>query len=104
MEIILYYIASQVCIRVPRRGHTMRAVYLIGIGQTAVSKNGGVRGRYLVADAIEQAIYHAGIDPADIGMLVVGNMMSGILAQQQQLGALCSDVAGLSRLEAAPGG
>ena len=79
----------------------MRAVYLIGIGQTAVSKNGGVRGRYLVADAIEQAIYHAGIDPADIGMLVVGNMMSGILAQQQQLGALCADVAGLRGIEAA---
>ncbi len=79
----------------------MRAVYLIGIGQTAVSKNGGVRGRYLVADAIEQAIYHAGIDPADIGMLVVGNMMSGILAQQRQLGALCADVAGLRGTEAA---
>src|SRR6266446_7658940 len=61
----------------------MRDVYLIGIGQTAVSKNGGVRGRYLAADAIAQAIRHAGIDPADIGMLVVGNMMSGILAQQQ---------------------
>jgi acetyl-CoA C-acetyltransferase len=79
----------------------MRAVYLIGIGQTAVSKHGGVRGRYLVADAIEQAIYHAGIDPADSGMLVVGNMMSGILAQQQQLGALCADVAGLRGIEAA---
>jgi len=79
----------------------MREVYLIGIGQTAVSKSGGVRGRYLAADAIEQAIYHAGIDPADIGMLVVGNMMSGILAQQQQLGALCADVAGLRGIEAA---
>jgi acetyl-CoA C-acetyltransferase len=79
----------------------MRDVYLIGIGQTAVSKNGGVRGRYLVADAIAQAISHAGIDPADIGMLVVGNMMSGILAQQQQLGALCADVAGLRGIEAA---
>jgi len=79
----------------------MRHVYLIGIGQTAVSKNGGVRGRYLAADAIEQAIHHAGVDPADIGMLVVGNMMSGILAQQQQLGALCADVAGLRGIEAA---
>ncbi len=79
----------------------MRDVYLIGIGQTAVSKNGGVRGRYLVADAIEQAIYHAGIAPSDIGMLVVGNMMSGILAQQQQLGALFADVAGLRGIEAA---
>src|SRR2546429_8697963 len=44
---------------------------------------------------------HAGIAPADIGMLVVGNMMSGILAQQQQLGALFADVAGLRGIEAA---
>src|SRR5229473_356468 len=58
-------------------------------------------GHYLVADAIAQAIAHAGIDPADIGMLVVGNMMSGMLAQQQQLGALCADVAGLRGIEAA---
>jgi acetyl-CoA C-acetyltransferase len=101
METILYYSAIQGCTWVHKRGHTMRDVYLIGIGQTAVSKNGGVRGRYLVADAIEQAIDHAGIDPADIGMLVVGNMMSGILAQQQQLGALCADVAGLRGIEAA---
>jgi len=34
-------------------------------------------------------------------MLVVGNMMSGLLAQQQQLGALCADVAGLRGIEAA---
>src|SRR5215470_7157078 len=79
----------------------MRSVYLIGIGQTPVSKHGGVRGRYLAAEAIAQAIQHAGIDPADIGMLVVGNMMSGILAQQQQLGALYADVAGLRGVEAA---
>jgi acetyl-CoA C-acetyltransferase len=79
----------------------MRSVYLIGVGQTPVSKHGGVRGRYLVAEAIGQAIQHAGIDPADIGMLVVGNMMSGLLAQQQQLGALCADVAGLRGIEAA---
>ena len=57
----------------------MRAVYLIGIGQTRVQEQWGRS--LFVADAIEQAIYHAGIDPADIGMLVVGNMMSGILAQ-----------------------
>lgn len=40
----------------------MSAVYLIGGGQMAMSKNGGVRRRYSVADAIEQAIYHAGIN------------------------------------------
>src|SRR5262245_41899595 len=78
-----------------RRGHTMRDMYLIGIGQTAVSKHSAARGRYLMANAIVQAIAHAGIDPAEIGMLAVGNMLSGILAQQQQFGALYTDVAGL---------
>ena len=60
METILYYSARQGCTWVHKKGHTMRDVYLIGIGQTAVSKNGGVRGRYLVADAIAQAMSHAG--------------------------------------------
>src|SRR5215831_400064 len=41
-----------------------RAVYLIGIGHTAVSKKDGVCGRHLVADAIAQAIHRAGLDPS----------------------------------------
>jgi acetyl-CoA acetyltransferase len=73
----------------------MREVYLIGIGQTAVAKHRAVRGRYLLAEAITQAIAHADIAPAEIGMLVGGNMTAGILAQQQQLGALSADVAAL---------
>jgi acetyl-CoA C-acetyltransferase len=79
----------------------MRDVYLIGIGQTKTTKNAGIRGRYLAADAIEQALKSAGVDRDRISMLVTGNMMSGILTQQQQLGALVADAAGLRGIEAA---
>lgn len=79
----------------------MRDVYLIGCGQTAVTSRQGFIGRQLAAQAIKQAIECAQIDPAEVGMLVMGNMMSGILSDQQQLGALCADEAGLRGVEAA---
>ena len=79
----------------------MRDVYLIGIGQTKVNKLAGIRGRYLAADAIEQALNSAGLERERISMLVTGNMMSGMLTQQQQLGALVADAAGLRGIEAA---
>ena len=79
----------------------MQDVYLIGIGQTKISKNAGVRGRYLSAEAVAQALEHAGIEKDRIGMMVTGNMMSGILTQQQQLGALTADACGMRGIEAA---
>ena len=79
----------------------MRDVYLIGIGQTDVTKDGVVRGRYIAKAAIEKALAHAGLGTDEIQMLVVGNMMSGILAKQQQMGALIADVAGMRGIEAA---
>ncbi len=79
----------------------MRDVYLVGVGQTKISKDSGVRGRYLAAEAISQAVAHAGVDRNRISMLVTGNMMSGILAKQQQLGALVADAAELRGIEAA---
>ncbi len=79
----------------------MRDVYLIGIGQTKITKNAGIRGRYMAAEAIGKAIDHAGIERKQLGMLITGNMTAGRLAQQQQLGALIADVAGLRGIEAA---
>ena len=79
----------------------MRDVYLVGVGQTKISKEAGIRGRYLASEAIAQALQTSGMDKKDISMLVVGNMMSGILANQQQMGALIADVAGLRGIEAA---
>lgn len=78
----------------------MRDVYLIGIGQTPITKNRGIRGRYMAAEAIDKAIEHAGIDRKQIDMLVTGNMTSGILAHQTQMGALIAEYAGLRGVEA----
>ncbi|MBR9909711.1 MAG: thiolase domain-containing protein [Gammaproteobacteria bacterium] len=79
----------------------MNNVYIIGVGQTKVCKSEGTRGRYLAKEAITKALTSSGLDPSRIGMLVNGNMMSGILSNQQQLGALHADVAGLRGIEAA---
>lgn len=79
----------------------MRDVYLIGVGQTKMTKNAGIRGRYMAKEAIDKAIENAGIDRNLISMLVVGNMTGGRLTRQQQLGALYADVVGLRGIEAA---
>lgn len=78
----------------------MRDVYLIGVGQTKITKNTGIRGRYMAVEAIDKAIGHAGIERKQIGTLIVGNMSAGRLADQQQLGALIADHAGLRGIEA----
>lgn len=78
----------------------MRKVYVIGIGQTPVTKGKELRGRYMARDAIGQAIDSARVEPSDISALYVGNMMAGILGNQQQLGPLYADAAGLRGCEA----
>jgi acetyl-CoA C-acetyltransferase len=79
----------------------MRKVYVVGVGQVPVSKQGQERGRYMAARAITAALGEARLEPREVTALIVGNMMSGMLAQQQQLGALFADVAGLRGVEAA---
>ena len=78
----------------------MRDVFIAGVGQTAVTKDPHSRGRYLGAAAVKAALADAGIEPAKIGALYVGNMLSGILAQQAQLGGLIADYTGLVGTEA----
>ena len=79
----------------------MRDVYLIGSGQTKVTKNSGILGHYMAAEAIDKAIDNAGIERNQVGMLLTGNMCSSRLSNQQQLGALVADTAGLRGIEAA---
>lgn len=78
----------------------MREVYIIGIGQTPVSKGGQERGRYLGRRAINDAVETASIEKSELSALYVGNMMAGLLGKQKQLGALYADVAGLRGIEA----
>ena len=79
----------------------MRDVFVIGVGQTAVHKDGDVRGRYLGAQAVRDALADANLPAAEVRALYVGNMMAGLLARQQQIGGLVADYAGLIGVEAA---
>jgi len=81
-----------------RRG--LREVFIAGVGQTPVNKQHDVRGRYLGATAVKAALGDAGIEPSAVGALFIGNMLSGILANQQQLGGLIADYTGLNGIEA----
>jgi acetyl-CoA C-acetyltransferase len=78
----------------------LRDVFIAGVGQTPITKDLESRGRYLGAAAVKAAIADAGLAPGRIGALYVGNMLSGILAQQQQLGGLIADYTGLAGIEA----
>ena len=78
----------------------MRDVFIAGVGQTPVTKDHRTRGRYLAAAAVQAALADASIDRERVGALYVGNMLSGVLANQQQLGALVADHAGLAGIEA----
>ena len=78
----------------------MRDVFIVGVSQTPVNKDAEVRDRYLGAAALKAALDDAGVAPERIGALYAGNMMSGTLARQQQLGALLADYAGLAGVEA----
>ncbi len=75
-------------------------MFIAGVGQTAVTRDTQSRGRYLGAAAVKAALADAGIGSERIGALYVGNMLSGILAQQQQLGGLIADYTGLAGIEA----
>jgi acetyl-CoA C-acetyltransferase len=76
----------------------MRDVSIIGIGQTPVDEHWGKALRHLAADAVLAAMRDAGIDRADA--LYVGNMLSGVIAGQEHLGALIADFVGLRGIEA----
>lgn len=76
----------------------MRDVSIIGIGQTKVGEHWDTSLRHLALEAILAALGDAGVEQVD--MLLVGNMLSGELADQEHLGALVADFAGLRGIEA----
>lgn len=79
----------------------MNAVHIIGVGQVPVRKDTHTLGRALAAEAVALALDDAALGDDQPSALFVGNMMSGILCDQQQLGALIADEAGLRGVEAA---
>jgi len=77
-----------------------RDVYIIGVGQTPVTRDGATPGRDLAASAVRQALANAGIDDDAVDVLFVGNMTGAVLDHQQQMGGLVADYAGLAGIEA----
>jgi acetyl-CoA C-acetyltransferase len=77
----------------------VRDVFIAGCGETPVMKQSTDDLRQLGATAVRAAIQNSGIEAPTA--LYVGNMLSGMLSGQQQLGALIAHSAGLHGIEAA---
>lgn len=76
----------------------MRGVAIVGIGQTKVGEHWNISLRHLALQAIQAALADTAVKHVDA--LYVGNMLSGELVGQENLGALIADFAGLRGIEA----
>ena len=76
----------------------MRKVVIIGVGQTRVKEHWEHPIRHLAVEALIHAMCDAG--RYEVDSLYVGNMLSGPLSEQEHLGALIADYAGMTGIEA----
>jgi acetyl-CoA C-acetyltransferase len=76
----------------------MHEVAIIGIGQTPIGEHWELSLRELAGQAIQAAMQDA--DKTSVDGLFVGNMLSGLLTRQENLGVLIADWAGLKHIEA----
>src|SRR5512136_1085748 len=75
----------------------MRSVSIIGVGCTKFGERWDSSLRDMVVEAGVMAIEDAGIVGDQIDALFVGNMSAGRFVEQEHIGALIADCAGLSR-------
>src|SRR3989304_5144462 len=91
----------------------MREIAILGIGQTPISEHWEKSLRAIAGEAVLAALADAGRERADgpalpqggasrsaVEGLFVGNMLSGLLNRQENLGALIADWVGLRGTEA----
>jgi acetyl-CoA C-acetyltransferase len=76
----------------------MREIAIIGIGQTSVDEHWGKSLKELAGQAIFTAMADAQRDTVE--SIYIGNMLSGILSKQENIGGLISDWIGLPGIEA----
>lgn len=76
----------------------MRDVYIVGLGATQVKEHWSLSLRELGSNAILAALADAKLEGAE--SLYVGNMLSGQVAGQENLGTLLADETGLLPIEA----
>jgi len=70
-------------------------IAVLGVGITKFGELWGLSPRFLVKEAVSQALAETKLDLAEIEALYVGNMLSGILGGQENLGALFAEELGL---------
>ena len=71
-------------------------IAVLGVGTTKFGELWGVSPRALVREAVKEALIDANLKLANIEALYVGNMLSGILGRQENLGALFAEELGIS--------
>lgn len=76
-------------------------MFVAGSGMVHVTRKQGATLADMGGRAIAAALRDAGLNPSVPGALYVGNMLSGILSDQQHLGPLLANAAGLGPVEAA---
>lgn len=79
----------------------MRDVAILGIGQTPIAEHWDKSIRHLAGEAVAAALADANVEAANLDALYVGNMLSGPLNGQENLGALVADWVGARGVEAA---
>lgn len=75
------------------KAHQKPGIYITGIGQLKVEKDSQLSIREMGAKAVKLAMQDAGIERADA--IYLGNMLSGIMSHQQQLGPIVANEAGM---------
>ncbi len=76
----------------------MQKVSIIGVGQTAVGEHWELSLRHLGLHAMQAALTDSGLESVDA--IVVGNALGGLISNQDHLGALMADFAGMRGTEA----
>jgi acetyl-CoA C-acetyltransferase len=76
----------------------MQEVSIIGVGQTPVGEHWELSLRHLALQAVQAALENAGLNKVDA--IIVGNALGGVISNQNHLGALVADFAGMRGTEA----
>jgi acetyl-CoA C-acetyltransferase len=74
----------------------MRDVAVIGVGCTTFGEKWNTSFRDLFVEAGALALEDAGVSGEQIGAMYVGNMSAGRFVEQEHIGALIADYAGLA--------
>jgi len=72
-------------------------VSIVGIGQTPVAEHWNLSVRHLALQAMRAALEDAGLESVDA--VIVGNALGGVISNQNHLGALLTDFAGMRGVE-----